>query len=350
MKTSRRRQGSPTVQDVAVAAGVSAMTVSRVVNGGTNVREATRTAVLQAIERLNYRPNTAARNLAAGEATQIGLFYANPSAGYLSQLLIGTLNAARKSGCHVVLESCEGESDEELAEATRQLAATEVQGVLIPAPLSENRTVRTELEAAGLPYASISLGQFMPGSLNVRIDDYAAARAMTDHLLRLGHREIAFILGNPNQVASAERYRGFCDAMADAGLNPSAARVERGDFTFRSGMEAAERILDSRSRPTALFASNDDMAAAAVGVAHRLGLHVPADISIVGFDDTAIATSIWPELTTIRQPTAQMAEHGVALLLRRISGRHDDQGVEGHDQIVPFVLIERESAGPPPKR
>nr|WP_279338663.1 LacI family DNA-binding transcriptional regulator [Sphingomonas sp. BGYR3] len=350
MRTSRRRQGSPTVQDVAMAAGVSAMTVSRVVNGGTNVREATRNAVLQAIERLNYRPNTAARNLAAGEATQIGLFYANPSVGYLSQFLIGALNAARRAGCHLVLESCEGESDEELAEATRQFAATEVQGVLLPAPLSENKVVRAELDAAGIPYTSIALGRFVPGSLNVRIDDYAAARAMTDHLIRLGHRDIAFIMGNPNQVASAERYRGFCDSLAAAGLDPAQGRVEQGYFTFRSGMQAAERILDSKSRPTAVFASNDDMAAAAVGVAHRLGLHVPEDVSIVGFDDTAIATSIWPELTTIRQPTADMAEIGVGMLLKRISGRQDSDVANGMDQIMPFQLIERESSGPPPRR
>src|ERR671933_1675286 len=123
MKTpSRRRRGTITIEDVARAAGVSAMTVSRVVNGGTNVRESTRAAVLEAVEKLNYSPNTAARSLAAGEATHIGLLYANPSAAYLAQFLIGALHAARRAGAHLVIESCESENADEQAEVTRRFA------------------------------------------------------------------------------------------------------------------------------------------------------------------------------------------------------------------------------------
>ncbi|WP_033920974.1 LacI family DNA-binding transcriptional regulator [Sphingomonas sp. 37zxx] len=347
MRSTRRGQGSITVQDVARAAGVSAMTVSRVVNGGTNVRESTRLAVLETIEKLQYRPNAAARTLAAGDATQIGLLYSNPSDAYLSQFLIGALAGARRAGCHLVLEPCEGDSAEEQAEATRQFVGAQVQGVILPPPLSESAAVRAELEAAGIPAVAIALALPGPGSMSVRIDDFEGAVAMTRHLLDLGHTDIAFIRGHPNQVASAERYRGYAWALEQAGLDPAQMRVEQGYFTFRSGMTAAEAILAHPSRPTAIFACNDDMAAAAVGVAHRLGLHVPHDLSIVGFDDTALATNIWPELTTIRQPIARMAETAVTMLLARLRHRGSHVTQETQEHILPHELIARESTAHP---
>ncbi len=339
-----RGQGNVTVQDVARAAGVSAMTVSRVVNGNRNVRETTREAVLAAIAALQYTPNAAARSLAAGEATVIGLLYANPSAAYLSQFLIGALAAARRAGCHLVLEPCEGESADEQAQATRQFAGAEVRGVILPPPLSESAPVRAELEATGIPMVSVAMGTQQPDSLNVRIDDFEAAAAMTRHLIELGHRDIAFIRGHPNQTSSHQRHRGFVHAVEQAGLDPAAMRVEPGYFSYRSGLAAAERLLQGDRAPTAIFAANDDMAAAAVGVAHRQGLHVPRDVSIVGFDDTALATNIWPELTTIRQPIARMADTAVEMLLSRLRRYADDD--EG-ERVLPFELVVRESTAPP---
>ncbi|MBC9032598.1 LacI family DNA-binding transcriptional regulator [Sphingomonas sp. JC676] len=347
-RPSRRSRGTVTVQDVARAAGVSAMTVSRVVNGGANVRETTRVAVLEAIAKLNYSPNSAARSLAAGEATQIGLLYSNPSAAYLSQFLIGALAAARRAGCHLVLEACEGERPDEQAEATRSFASTSVEGVILPPPLSEAAPVRAELEAAGIPWVSVAMGLPPERSLNVRIDDFGAASAMTRHLLDLGHRNIGFIRGNPNQTSSAERYRGFVAALEEAGIDVASVPVEQGYFTFRSGIVATERLLDRPNPPTAIFASNDDMAAAAVGVAHRRGLHVPQDLSVVGFDDTSLATTIWPELTTIRQPIAAMAEEALTQLLARLRNeRGSSEEPTLKEQILDHQLIVRESSGPP---
>ncbi|WP_240953650.1 LacI family DNA-binding transcriptional regulator [Sphingomonas sp. G-3-2-10] len=347
-KPSRRSRGTVTVQDVARAAGVSAMTVSRVVNGGSNVRATTKAAVLEAIEKLNYSPNSAARSLAAGEATQIGLLYSNPSAAYLSQFLIGALAAARRAGCHLVLEACESERADDQAHATRQFASTSVEGVILPPPLSEAAPVRAELEAAGIPWVSVAMGLPPENSLNVRIDDFGAASAMTRHLIDLGHRKIGFIRGNPNQSSSAERYRGFVAALEHAGLDLKAMPVEQGYFTFRSGIVATERLLDRKDPPTAIFASNDDMAAAAVGVAHRRGLHVPQDLTIVGFDDTQLSTTVWPELTTIRQPTAAMAETALNLLLASLRTQRAPDGSEQDEQVLDYELIVRESSGPPP--
>lgn len=346
-KPSRRSRGSITVQDVAREAGVSAMTVSRVVNGGTNVREATREAVLAAIAKLNYSPNTAARSLAAGEATQIGLLYSNPSAAYLSQFLIGALAAARRAGCHLVLEACEGEHPEEQAEATRGFVQTHVQGVILPPPLSESGPVRAELEAAGIPWVSVAMGLPPEGSLNVRIDDFAAACAMTKHLLDMGHRRIGFIRGNPNQTSSAERYRGFCAAIEEAGLDLASMPVEQGYFTFRSGIVASEAMLDLPNPPTAIFASNDDMAAAIVSVAHRRQLDVPRQLTVVGFDDTTAAVTLWPPLTTIHQPVRRLAAEALALVAD--AARSDaPRGRVRRDRVLDHDMVARSSTAPPP--
>jgi LacI family transcriptional regulator len=346
-KSNRRSRGSVTIQDVANAARVSAMTVSRVVNGEKNVRESTRQAVLDAVQRLNYYPNTAARSLAAGEATHIGLLYSNPSAAYLSQFLVGALEGARRTGSHLVIEACEGDSADEQAEATRRFAQTNVEGVILPPPLSESKPVQAELEAAGIPIVFVAMGLAPAGCLNVRIDDFEAAAAMTRHLLDLGHRNIGFIKGHPGHVAAIERLRGFTSALHEFGLNPDDTPIEQGYFTYRSGLTAAERLLSRPDAPTAIFASNDDMAAATVNVAHRRGLEVPGDLSVVGFDDTAPATTVWPELTTVRQPVAAMAECALLLLLADLKARRFGGPSPEAEQVLGHELIVRQSSGPP---
>ena len=347
VKTSRRGRGSVTIQDVARAAGVSGMTVSRVINGEKNVRDTTRLAVLDAVQHLNYSPNSAARSLAAGEATQIGLLYANPSAAYLSQFLVGALEGARRTGSHLLIEACEGESADEQAEATRGFALTNVEGVILPPPLSESRPVQAELEAAGIPVVFVARGLAPEGCLNVRIDDFGAAAAMTRHLLDLGHRHIGFIKGYPGHMATTERINGFCAALRERGVDPDEAPMEQGYFTYRSGLAAAERLLSRPNPPTAIFASNDDMAAATVNVAHRRGLEVPGDLSIVGFDDTAPATTVWPELTTVRQPVAAMAECALRLLLADLKARRFGGPSPEMEQVLDHELIVRQSSGPP---
>src|SRR6478735_9160285 len=216
-KPSRRGRGAIPIEDVARAAGVSAMTVAGVTKKDRNVRESTRAAVLEAVEKLNYSPNTAARSLAAGEAAHIGLLYANPSAAYLAQFLIGALHAARSAGVHLVIESCESEDADEQAEVTRRFATSDVEGVVLPPPLSESQPILAELEAMQIPVVTVAMGVPQKDSLNVRIDDYAAAMEMTRYLLELGHREMGFIKGHPNHVASHDRFRGFCDALKEAG-------------------------------------------------------------------------------------------------------------------------------------
>jgi LacI family transcriptional regulator len=346
-KPSRRGRGATTIEDVARAAGVSAMTVSRVINKGKNVRESTREAVLDAIGKLNYSPNTAARSLAAGHAIHIGLLYANPSAGYLAQFLIGALHAARSAGVHLVIESCESEDADEQAEVTRRFATSDVQGVVLPPPLSESQPIMAELDEMGIPVVTVATGAPRDDSLNVRIDDEAAAREMTRYLLELGHRNIGFMKGHPNHVASHDRYRGFCNALTEAEIDADSAAVEQGYFSYRSGLSAGERLLMRADRPTAIFASNDDMAAATISVAHRMGLVVPDDVSIVGFDDTALATSVWPELTTVKQPIAAMAEAALELLIADLRAHPPGTRRKFTERVLSHAMIIRQSAAAP---
>jgi LacI family transcriptional regulator len=347
-RPSRRSRGSVTIEDVARVAGVSAMTVSRVINNKENVRVETREFVLETIEQLKYTPNSAARNLAAGEATHIGLLYSNPSAAYLSQFLVGALNGARNAECHLIIEDCESEDPVEQAEAAQRFVTAQVDGVILPPPLSESPSILKELAQAKTPVVTIAMGRLYENALNVRIDDFAAGKQMTEHLLDLGHRRIALIKGHPVQIASSERERGYRAAMSEAGLTGE-IQIAQGYFTFRSGLAAAEELLDMASRPTAIFASNDDMAAAAVSVAHRRGLDVPGDLSIVGFDDTAHATNVWPELTTIRQPVSAMANAAVELLLEEVRNRRRGGAPGKADLVLGHELIIRESSGPSPR-
>ena len=346
-KPSRRSRGTVTIEDVARQAGVSAMTVSRVINDGKNVRDRTRQRVLEVIEQLRYSPNSAARSLAAGDATHIGLLYSNPSAAYLSLFLVGALEAARKAGAHLVIEACSSELADEQAEVARRFAMSEVEGVILPPPLSESKAILDQLEEIGIPVVTVAKGEPRPDDLNVRIDDYVAALEITRHLLELGHREIGFIKGHPNHIASHDRERGFHAALAEHGVDPARAPVEQGYFSYRSGLDAAERLLDRKKPPTAIFGSNDDMAAATVNVAHRRGLSVPGDLSVVGFDDTALARNVWPPLTTVRQPISAMAAAALELLTMDLGVRRHGRTRGPSEKVLHHELVLRESAGPP---
>jgi len=322
------------------------MTVSRVINTEKNVRDKTRERVLEAIKELRYSPNTAARSLAAGEATHIGLLYSNPSAAYLSLFLVGALEASRKAGVHLVIEPCL-EDEASQREAARHLAGANVEGVVLPPPLSESVAILTELALAEIPVVTVAMGEVYPNLLNVRMDDFKAAAEITDHLIALGHRRIGLIRGYPGHIATQDRERGFRAAIQAAGLSSKQMPVEQGYFTFRSGLIAAERLLDRPEPPTAIFASNDDMAAAVISVAHRRGFAIPGDLSVVGFDDTPMATAVWPELTTVRQPVSEMAAAAMELLLTGLRGRSSGAPPARSDYVLDHELIIRESTGAP---
>lgn len=340
-KSRRRRRNAVTMHEVARHVGVSPMTVSRVLSGDAKVRSETRERVQAAIAKLGYSPNIAARNLARAATVHIGLLYNNPSAAYMNELLVGVLEQSSHAGCQVLLEKCGSRNERSVIE---KLLRDGVSGIILPPPLSDSKTALETVRAARVPFIAVATGRPAADGLSVRINDFEAAAAMTRHLLSLGHRNIGFIVGAPNQTASGERYAGFAAALAEGGLAPRAEWVKQGQFTYRSGLLATEQLLSGSRRPSAIFASNDDMAAAAIAVAHRLHLDVPRDLTIVGFDDTPLATTIWPALTTIRQPVAAMARKAIEMLLDEIRLRRSGSTLGPRQQIVNFSLIKRESS------
>ncbi len=317
------------------------MTVSRALSGDAHVEAATRQRVQAAVKELGYSPNVAARNLARAASLHIGLLYNNPSAAYLNELLVGVLEQSSHAGCQIVLEKC-GVRNERAA--IDRLIRDGVGGIILPPPLSDSNIALEALRGAKIPFISVATGRPEAEGLSVRIDDQEASAAMARHLLSLGHREIGFIVGAPNQTVSAQRQAGFETALREAGVQVRPEWVKQGSFTYRSGLVAAEQILDSAKHPTAIFASNDDMAAAAIAVAHRLHLDVPKDLTIVGFDDTPLATTIWPALTTVRQPVAAMARKAVELLLEEIRLRRLGETLGPVQHVMNFTLVKRESS------
>jgi LacI family transcriptional regulator len=319
------------------------MTVSRVINDGAKVREATRTAVLDAIRELNYAPNLTARNLVTAGELRIAVIYSNPSAAFMSDFLIGVFEEATSAGARLILvrgENGQAPAPQEL----RRLLGSGVHGVVLAPPLGESAVVRDILRATHLPAAVVAAARPQADAINVRIDDRQASQAMTRHLLALGHRRIGFIAGNPDQTASAERIEGARAAVAM--VQGAELVLAPGAFTYASGLRAAEQLLDVDPPPTAIFASNDDMAAAAVSVAHRRHLDVPRDLTVVGFDDTTVATTLWPPLTTVRQPVRQMAAVALDRLIRVL--RSTDPSAEASaDYVLDHVLVERQSTAPP---
>ena len=346
---SRRQRNAPKISDVAARAGVSPMTVSRVLNGEANVRPETRERVEAAIKALHYTPSLAARTLAGGEEIRIGLLHSNPSFAYLSEFLVGSLDQASRSNVQLIVEKCDDEAED--AGAIARLFAARVDGIVLPPPLSDSPIILQAVADRDVPVVAVATGRAPDWALSVSIDDRQAAYTMTRHLASLGHREIGFITGNPNQTASDERLQGYREALADSGLTERPELIVEGLFTYRSGLDAAEQLLNLPVPPSAIFASNDDMAAATVAIAHRRGLDVPSDLTVCGYDDTALATTIWPELTTIRQPVTEMSRTAVELLVKDIRSRKSEARPSNEPHVLAeFELIRRQSDAAPRRR
>jgi LacI family transcriptional regulator len=341
VKHNERNANPATLYDVARMAGVSGMTVSRVINGSAGVSDVTRTKVLSAIDTLKYQVNLAARAARVG-TLKVGLLYSNPSAAFLSAFLVGAMDQCRQNGAQLLLERCDDLRSQRVA--IEQLIAAGVDGVMIPPPLCDSKSALKQLDSIGMPTVAVATARPAATVSAVRIDDYDGAWTMTRHLLALGHTDIAFIKGDPKHTPAQLRYNAFVDAMAQAGLTVPPERVAQGMFTYRSGLDAARELLSREPRPTAVFASNDDMAAATIAVAHGLHLDVPGDLAVVGFDDTPVATTVWPELTTIHQPIDDMARAAVDLLVEQIRRKRSGDPKLVQHKLLDYQLITRESS------
>jgi len=337
---SERTKG-PSIKDVAEYAGVSPKTVSRVHNGERWVREEVREKVLAAIKALNYRPNAAARSLSGSRSYLLGLVLDNPGSHYAGDVQLGALQRSRLRGCHLVVEPIDIKSASWKTELVASVTALRLDGVLLTPPLSDNGEVLKVLEDLDVPYVRISPDHDPDRSPFVHIDERAAAYEMTTYLLDRGHTDIGFIRGQATHSSARLRFEGFQAALAERGLAPRAEWIVDGGFQFPSGQDAARTLLDRDERPTAIFAANDAMAFGAIVAAAKLGIAVPGELSVVGFDDAPAAQIYSPGLTTIRQPVAEMGALAVDLLL----SPPDGEGAV-NDHCLAHGLIERDSVAP----
>jgi LacI family transcriptional regulator len=339
IKTSAKNARRSTMIDVAKAAGVSLKTVSRVLNDEVYVKEDTRRIVVDAANVLKYRMNQAARTLRAGSAQIIVLLVNNPSRSYLENLHFGALKRCHRLGMQLVLDECEDGIDG----IRRVLDALSPAGFIIAPPLSDNPDILAFLDERKIPYVVIAPDDPANVALSVSIDDELAAREMTEHLISLGHRNIAFIRGHPTHSAANKRFAGYISALMAHGIAIDDTIIAQGYFDWASGLKCAEALLDLPSRPTAVFASNDDMAASVISAAYRRNIHVPRELSVVGFDDSQIAGIISPQLTTVFQPISELASTAVDLLNDALSPmQHSARNIMFEHRIV-----QRESTGKP---
>ena len=337
----------PTIKDVAREAGVSFKTVSRVMNHDTRVNPEMREAVEAAMAALGYRPHRAARSLRTSRTYAIALLAGStavPAEGeraefpdYLGEVISGCARASRPAGFHLVFELLAyGDRRRAQAAAAALLDDLSPDGVVLTPPLCDLPWLLDLLERHAIPYARLMPGTAPGQGLCFTVDDFAAARALTERLLAAGHRHLAFIAGPPDHVAARARREGFETAIADC--SGARARIGEGDFFLASGAREASRLLAGADRPTALFAANDAMAAGALRAAAAQGLAVPHDLAVAGFDDSFIAGLA--ELTSVRQPTAELARRAVTSLIAAAGAKQ----LPGPAAVrLACTIVERES-------
>lgn len=348
MATEKRR---PTIIDIAQKAQVSFKTVSRVLNENPRVDPVLRARVLKAMVELDYQPNLAARSLAGRRGYAIallidrkGLFPENDAFSYFPPFLVdlqaGALLACREAGYHFFIEPFDASSESFPNDLRAQLSKLPLDGVVLAPPSADNVELLDALAEWGIPFVRIAPGIDVERAPSVATDEYRGALAMADHLLSLGHRRIGFVGGPEAHIAAAVRLVAFREGLA----GQAQLIVHPGDFTFTGGLAAGEALLGLPERPTAIFATNDFMAGGVVAAATRLGLRVPEDVSIAGFDDSAVAHFVWPPLTTIRQPIRAMAAAAVKYLVGLAGG----QEITSRQVELPVLLVTRESTGKAP--
>jgi DNA-binding LacI/PurR family transcriptional regulator len=334
----RRKRSHPTIVDVAERAGVSKSLVSLVMRGAPNVSDEKRDAVARAAEEIGYRPNAVARSLVRRRSYVIGVMVSDLHNPYFTEVIDGIEVAARGSGYHALFNSG-GRTTAGEAEAIDTLLQLRTDGVVMAGPVLAARRIADV--AASVPVVMVARHSRSPAHDSITNDDRMGARLAVEHLVSLGHRAIAHVDGGSG-AGAPQRRSGFLEAMAGHGLR--GATVVRGAFTEEGGREGVRSLLRGRRRPTALFVANDLAAVGALDALDAHGLLVPEDMSVVGYDNTALAGLGHIDLTSIDQPRREMGEMAVRLLLERRDGDRRD----ARHLVVPPSLVVRGSTAPPP--
>lgn len=351
-----RRGSSLTIYDIARSAAVSPKTVSRVINRNPQVGAALRERVDKAIAELGYEPNLAARTLKGPRGYTLAMLTDPALVGppgsddwdlvpYLGALEAAALRTAQQFGYRFVIEGIHLDGAAMAADLLR-LERRQIDGVVLMPPACDHAALLDALDARGLPCVRLAPGEDAGRGATISIDERGAARTATEHLLELGHRRIAMIAGPIDHGAAASRIDGFRDAMA-ACPGTWTPPIERGDFLPGSGYRLATALMGRAEPPTAIFAANDGMAAGVIAAGIDLGLRLPRDLSVVGFDDSDPAKYTWPPLTTIRQPLSMMAREAIRLLASMADGLSDGDAEADARVQLDYRLVVRRSTAPP---
>ncbi len=346
---ARRRQ-AVTIKHVAADAGVSLQTVSRVINNEPNVRPAMQARVQDSINKLGYVPSIAAQRMSGSRSylilaindreRTIADWRTRRGTDWVDQMLLGGMLECAEHGYRMIFELVDTHNDHVERELSATIAALQPDGVILTPPHSENSLVTGLLAERHIPFARI--GSIAPGpGISMTMDDAGSARLATEHLIGLGHRHIGFIAGSAEYNLSTWRIDGWCEAMDAGGLDRQGFCV-RGDFTYESGVAAANALLDLATPPTAIIASNDQMALAVLETVTGRGLKVPTDISLISFDNTPIMRFTTPQITAIDQPIAATFSKAVELLITNGASPEPHQPV-----VIKASLVVRGSTAPP---
>jgi LacI family transcriptional regulator len=336
-----------TIKDVAQLAGVSIKTVSRVTNKEGSVRKETLEKVTEAINQLNYQPNTAARNLAGSRSFALGYVYDNPNAYYVLDMQNGILDECRERGYELVIHPCSANNDSIIEELTRMVKRSQLAGLIISPPLSEMPDVLSALDDLNIAYIRIisACEVSEESSPCVYVNDRDAAFDITEHLIEQGHKKIAFLRGDDCHRSSHERKIGYLAALEKHGIDPNDNFQIDGSYSFEFGVTGARELLALNDKPTAIFSCNDEIAAGALFAVRLHGLDVPSEMAIAGFEDSPFSRQTWPKLTTAAQPTNDIARKATSALIQYLANQRVGKG---EPQTIPHLhfrpqLVKRES-------
>ena len=345
-KAGRAQNRRPTIQDVATKAGVSVMSVSRVLNNGPHVSPDIRTRVKRAVHELNYVPNQAARRLAERQQSHnIAFLFDTPNPAVLGEMVrTGFAEAAASSAELVFIKVA---PDREPGKIRTTLASLGIEGAILAPPLCDQASLRRTLAGAGIRLVVIASDDRNLPHSTIGIDDTRAAYQLTQHLLELGHRRIGFITGAPWFRSSARRRAGYEAALLEYGLSVDPSLLWEGEYSYASALAAAGEALSTEPRPTAIFAANDDMAAAVISVARSRRIAVPESLTVCGLDDSEIAQIVSPQLTTASQPVGFMAQWAVRQLVEELTAIRRGEEAEVRKMVLHHTIVHRESDAPP---
>lgn len=334
-----------TINDIARLAGVSKKTVSRVINNSPFVKEETRLKIKEIIRAMGYTPDPQARGLAFRRSFLVGMIYDNPTPQYVVNIMQGILAALDATPFELVIRPCD-RSDPDFLENLRSFVERlKLSGVVLSSSVSEDERLIATLREIECPYVRIAAVSLDAQNVMVVTHDGAGAADAARHLADLGHRIIAHISGPPSFLSAHVRRRGFVEGLTERGLKLLPAYDREAAYTYESGFAAAEKLLALKPRPTAIFAGNDEMAVGVYMAARNLGLEIPRDLSVIGFDDSPVASRLWPLLTSVHLPIHEMGRLAAQKLICRWA---DKSGAAEEDktEVIPSLIVRESTAKP----